>query len=130
MVVALAMAYFGYANKLFFDFYASASLLRCTPSMALWPVRSQGASLRTVSQQGQLQPVVAASGRGIPDLHFYLQRLPVAGNSCASGCENVTFILCFATLGSDGNEYDVIDDDQIHLLTNESEENNLIPSSN
>lgn len=53
----------------------------------------------------------------------------MAGNSCASGCENVTFILCFATLGSDGNEYDVIDD-QIHLLTSESEENNLIPSSN
>lgn len=64
MVVALAMAYFGYVNKLFFDFYARASLLRCTPSMALWSVRSQGASLRTVSQQGQLQPVVAASVEG------------------------------------------------------------------
>lgn len=84
------------------------------------------ASLRTVSQPGQLMLVVAASGRAIPDLHFYLQTLPIAGNSCAS----VTLILCFATLGSGGDEYNVIDDAQIQLLTSEIEENSLIPSSN
>lgn len=98
--------------------YSKHGTVVCTQSRA---------SLRTVSQPGQLIPV-AASGRAIPDLHFYLQRLPVAGNSCASG--NVTLILCFAILGSDGDEYNVIDDDQIQLLTSEIEENNLIPSSN